>query len=112
MQIVCASCDEPTPDDAIVCPRCEARVAAEMPHPTVRSQRSDIRAGKAAIVMTFIFGIGFPGFAMLVGLYGLYRLSRVSSDVPGVGRWRWFGVFGVVILALFWGMLRRALSAA
>lgn len=61
--------------------------------------------------MTFVLGIGFPGFAMLVGLYGLFRLSRLSRDVPGVRRWRAFGIVAVILLAMFWGMLRRGLSA-
>ena len=112
MQIVCASCDEPTPDDSIVCPRCSTQTVSDTSGATPRTQRAHLRAGKTAVVMTFILGIGFPSFAILVGLYGLYRLSHVSGSVPGAAAWRWVGIVAVVLLALFWGVLRRGLFAA
>ena len=106
METICASCGQTT--ETIICPRCDA--GATKPA-TVRGERADARAGKAAIVIAVLFSVGWPLFALVVGVYGVYRLSRVPADYPGARVWKWLGTIAVVLLALWWGMFRRVMMS-
>ena len=107
MDIICASCGQPTPSGAILCPRCDVNDAKGVRTAPLRGQRADARAGKLAVIASVLFAVGFPSFAILLGIFGIYRLSRVPRDVPGVVFWRWCGIVIVVLIAAFWGALRR-----
>ena len=110
-EIVCASCGRATPEAAIVCPSCDAGPSAAAPLRSARREVSDLRAGRAALVLGFMIGVGMPLVGVATELYGLYRLLRVPNDVPGVRPWRVFGIVTVMILAFLWGVaeqLRRA----
>jgi hypothetical protein len=110
-EIVCASCGRATPEAAIVCPSCDAGPSAAEPLRSARREFSDLRAGRAAVVLGFVIGVGMPLVGIASGVYGLYRLFRVPDDVRGVRAWRAFGVVTVMIVAFLWGaaeQLRRA----
>ena len=102
MATICASCGQAT--ETIICPRCD--VGATEPA-TVRAERADARAGTAAVVIAVLFGVGWPLFALVIGVYGIYRLSRLPADYAGARVWRRLGIIAVVLLALWWGMFRR-----
>jgi hypothetical protein len=105
-EIVCASCGRATPGDAVICPRCDQQPLQEPASPP-SSHASNTRAGKAAVVLSIVLGAGSPLFGLLVGFYGLYRLSRVPSDSRALVRWRRFGVIVLVLLGVYWGILER-----
>ena len=60
---------------------------------------------------SLIFAVGFPSLAILLGIFGIFRLSRVPGDVPGTALWRWLGIVIVVLVAAFWGALRRVFAS-
>jgi hypothetical protein len=111
VEIICASCGQPTPAGAILCPRCDVNDAKGVQPELLRGQRADARAGKLAVIASVIFAVGFPSFAILLGVFGIHRLSRVPAGVPGIVLWRWLGIVIVVLIAAFWGALRRVFAA-
>ena len=59
--------------------------------------------------MSVILGFAVPLFALLLGLYGVYRLTRMPDEARSAFYWRWIGTIVVVLLALYWGMRERVM---
>jgi hypothetical protein len=106
LQTICDSCGATTPEGAIICPDCDRESIAGAT-PAGASHVSNLRAGKASVVLSIVVGAGAPVPGLLVALYGLYRLARVPNDISGVTRWRSFGVFVTVLLGVYWGIHGR-----
>jgi hypothetical protein len=106
LETICDSCGAATPEGAIICPDCD-RENITGATPAGGSHVSNLRAGKASVVLSIVVGAGAPLPGLLVALYGLYRLSRVPNDISGVTRWRRLGVFVTVLLGVYWGIHSR-----
>ena len=61
--------------------------------------------------MSVILGLAVPLFALPLGLYGVYRLTRMPDDSRSALYWRWIGIAVVILLALYWGMRERVMRA-
>jgi hypothetical protein len=104
--MLCASCDREIPGGGVICLHCDPPVnwparAATSHHELART----VRRVKGLVVASFVFGIVFAPFAIVIATRALVRHRDVMTTDPAVSRQLVLLRRIATALLVFWGFL-------